>query len=511
VSGQVYKGGEQPGNLSLDADVVVVGSGASGAVVATLLAEAGQRVVVIEEGRHFTPEQYGAFRPSEHLREMWRDAGLTFTIPLGDSPAINVMVGRCVGGSSLLTGGVCFRTPESVLRVWQRERGLDELSPEAMDGCFAEVERNIHVEEVPLSLRSRSTALFGEGAAKLGYPLRPTRRNTRGCDGCSKCNFGCPQGAKMSVDITYLPRAIAAGAQVWSECLVDTVEVEGDRAVGVRGRMLNGPHRTRGGKLFVRARRVVIAAGAVHTPLLLKRTGVGKASGQVGRNLTLHPGFRVMARFDEEVNGWSGALQSAYSDRYEDERVTLMSLFTPPGILAATMPGIGPEHVERANHLKNMAMFGGILHDDAGGVIHRAIGREPYIGYRMSPPDRAAVNRLLRILADTFFAAGAREVYLPVLGLPPITADQLRAVDLEHLPARKFECSSQHPLGTARMGSSPKESVVTAEGETWDVRELFVVDGSIIPTSLGVNPQLTIMAMATRIGWKLRERPLPLV
>jgi choline dehydrogenase-like flavoprotein len=496
-------------DLVLDADVVVVGSGASGAVVATTLAEAGQRVVILEEGPYVSHEEYGRMRPSQSIRRLWRDAAMSFALGVGNSPTINVTMGRCVGGSSVLTGGVCFRIPESVLGVWSRVHGLRDLTPEKMEACFQEVERAIHVEEVPIEMRSKSTALFADGMRRLGHDLKPMRRNTKGCNGCGRCNFGCPHGAKMSVDQSYLPRAVSAGGRIFSDCLVDEVLITGDRATGVAGRTLDGPGGKRRRRFEVRARRVVIAAGAFHSPLLLQQAGVGRASGHVGRNLTLHPAFRVMARFDDPVKGWQGALQSAYSDAFEHEKITLTGLFVPPGVLAATMPGVGPEHTRAAAFIPHLAMFGGMIHDEGGGVIRRGFGREPFVTYRMAREDRAAIPRLIRHMAGAFFAAGAREVFLPILGERGFDADRLDAYDLDHLPASRIECASQHPLGSCRMGISPEHSVVNPDGETWDLRELFVVDGSILPTSLGVNPQVSVMAMATRLAWKLRERPLP--
>jgi choline dehydrogenase-like flavoprotein len=425
-------------------------------------------------------------------------------IGVGDSPAINVTMGRAVGGSSLLTGGVCFRIPEPILARWRAEHGLRDYTPEAMAPYHERVERRIHVEEVPASMRSRSTALFAHGAERRGYPLSALRRNTKGCNGCGRCNFGCPHGAKQSVDLTYLPAAVRAGADIFSHCLVERVVFDGDRAVGVAGRILNRAGGKPGAPLEVRAKRVVIAAGAWHTPLLLKRSGVGRRSRQVGRNLTLHPAFRLVARFDDPVRGWAGALQSAYTDRFEDEGITMVGLFVPPAVLGATMPGIGPEHTDNTARIDRLAMFGGLIHDEGGGTVRRGPGREPIVTYRMGKQDRARIPRVLRLLSETFFEAGAREVYLPILGQRGVNADELRRLDLEHMPGRRFECASQHPLGSARMGSSPERSVADGDGRVWETRDLYVADGSVIPTSLGVNPQLSIVAVATRIAHRMR-------
>lgn len=503
----VYAGRFHQGRLQLDADVVIVGSGAGGAVVAALLAEAGQRVIVLEEGGHIRSAEHAKMRPSQSLRHAWREAGLTMATGLGDTPMINVMMGRGLGGSSALTGGVCFRIPETVLAQWRKQHGLLDFTESQMESYYQEVEANIHVETVPEDLRSRSTQLFAEGAAKMGYSLKPMRRNTNGCVGWASCNFGCPQEAKLSVNVSYLPRATSAGAQVYSDCLVERVIIDGGRAKGVRGRLLNRPGGKAGDHFEVRAQRVVLAAGSYFTPLILMNSRVGEKCKAVGRNLTLHPAFRIMARFDERVDGWSGAMQSAYSSDFESEGIQLNSIFVPGGILVAALPGIASEHIKRAQQAPHLAIFGANLHDTAGGRVRRGFGREPFVTYRMSDKDRAKVPKALRIAGDTFFAAGAKEIFLPMLGLEGLDADAFGKLDLEQLPVKQLECTSQHPLGTCRMGVSPHSSVVNPWGQTWGVRDLFLADGSIIPTSLGVNPQLTIMTMATRIARYLRELP----
>jgi choline dehydrogenase-like flavoprotein len=503
----VRSGRGESRDVEIDADVVVVGSGAGGAVVAAELAEAGAHVVVLEEGPFVPPAHYGAMRVSQSMRHLWRDGAMTVAFGLGNSPTINVTMGRCVGGSSVLTGGVCFRIPESILAEWRADHGLSELTSEALEPCYAAVERMVHVEEVPESLRSKSTHLFVAGARKMGADMRSMRRNTHGCNGCGRCNFGCPHGAKLSVDRTFLPRAVSRGATVWSDCRVDRVVMNGECAAGVVGRLIDGPDAKGHGRIHVRAPRVIVSAGSACSPLLLRRSGLGRASGQLGKNLTLHPAFRMIARFDEPVEGWKGALQSAYSHTYSSEKITLTGVFVPPGVLAATMPGIGPALMRRARDIPHLAMFGAHIHDLGGGRIWAGPGGRPILTYRMAAEDRVAVPRLIRIMGEAFLAAGAKELFPPILGLEAgMDADAFRKFPFDSVHGRRLECSSQHPLGTCRMGVSPKTSVVDPEGRVWGTRGLYVVDGSIIPTSLGVNPQLTIMTMATRLAWRMRER-----
>ncbi|MCC7386756.1 MAG: GMC family oxidoreductase [Deltaproteobacteria bacterium] len=504
----ILEGKTIAGDLTIDAEVVVVGSGAGGAVVAKELAEAGIDVVVLEEGPYVPDEVYQRYRPTETLRYIGREAGTTAVLGLGDTPIITVMAGRAIGGSSILTGGVCFRIPEIVHQRWVHERGLELLTARNMEPAFESAERETRVETVPESMRSLATQRFADGATKLGIPVKPFRRNTDGCVGHGRCNFGCPAGAKYSVDRSYLPKAIAAGARVYSDCLVERVLTSGSRAVGVAGRLLgerDAHGQSKRGRFLVSAKTVVIAAGTIHSPLLLLRSGL--QSPALGRHLTLHPGFRIAARFAEPVYGWKGALQSAYSDHFEAEGITLTGLFVPPNVLAAGLPGIGPTFAERVSQVPHLGIFGGIVHDEDGGRVRRGIGREPLITYRLAPKDKAAMIRGIQILAEIFLAAGAVEMYPPVFGMEPLRdPGEVKQRITGQISARRMECVTFHPLGTCRIANDPDEGVVDSWGKCFELEELYVADGSVFPSSIGVNSQLPIMAMATRIAWGLRDR-----
>jgi choline dehydrogenase-like flavoprotein len=495
----IIQGRELTAPMSTSVDVVVIGSGAGGAVVARELARAGRSVIVLEEGGYHPPKEYAKLSPSTALRTLAREAGLGLAMGLGDTPIMSVLAGKCVGGSSVLTGGVCFRIPDDVLHDWSTRLGLDEMTPDELAPFFAEIERDISVETVPESMRSRSTELFVEGAAHLGVPMKSLRRNTSGCKGASRCNFGCPNGAKMSVDISMLPDARANGAVIVSDALVEKIDVERGAARGVRGRFLDARTGEPGVAFHVKARVVVIACGSLHTPILLRKSGLGTSN--VGRHLTLHPSFRVGALFDDRVDGWDGAMQSVYSDHYADEGLTLVGVYTAPSVLAAAFPGVGREHRRIVRSMPNLAFFGAMIHDDGGGRVMRWLAREPLITYRMSARDRHRLWRGVGILGELAFAAGAREVLLPIFGADPIKSPgELRALVASPPSARRVECMSFHPLGSAKMSSDPSMGVVKPSGETWSTRNLFVADGSVLPSSIGVNSQLPVMALALRIA-----------
>jgi choline dehydrogenase-like flavoprotein len=494
----VVRGREHRAPLALNADVVIVGSGAGGAVVAEVLARAGRSVVVLEEGDWVKPAEYGALTPTGTLRRCWREAGMSAAVGLGDTPFISVLQGKCVGGSSVLTGGVCFRIPDEILREWSHDLGLSTMTPRGVDRHFDVVEKVVHVETVPDGMRSRSTELFVEGAAKLGIPMQSIRRNTSGCRGVSRCNFGCPHGAKLSVDVSFLPSACAHGAVIVSDARVDRVDVTGGVARGVVGRLLDADGEP-GTTFEVRARVVVVACGSLHTPLLLRASHVG--SRHVGRHMTLHPGFRVGAIFDEVVEGWDGALQSVFSDHFAAEGITLVSVYPPVSVLAAAFPGVGRKHRAHVHTMPNLAVFGGMIHDEGGGRVRRWLGREPLVTYRMADKDGPRLLRGIEIVARMGFAAGAREIAMPVFGIDTLKSErELDALVARPPPMQRIECTAYHPLGSAKMSADPRDGVVKESGEAWQVDNLFVADGSVLPTSIGVNSQLPIMGIAHKIA-----------
>ena len=507
-AGEIVRGRELPGGFDDACDVVVVGSGAGGAVMAALLAEAGLSVIVLEEGPHYTQEEIRGFTPTESMRKMWREGGLLTTVPIGKSPVIAVTCGRNVGGSSVHTGGVCFRVPSSVHHDWVRDHDLPSLSEKHLEAAYEDVEKRTHVTEVLPHERSRATDKFVQGAAKLGIEMHSIKRNTQGCEGNGLCNFGCPKSAKLSVDISYLPGAVQNGTRVIADALAERILFDGDRAIGVEGSLTRPPpYRGRPhAKFRVRARAVVSACGTLHTPLLLGASGVRNA--HLGRHITLHPSVRIGAMFDDRVEGWNGALQSVYSEHFHAEGITLVGVYTAVNVLAAALPGIGPAHRSLIRKLGNFGILGGLVHDQGGGTIRPApMGREGLLTYEMAPQDLAHVRRALTILGEVAFAAGAKEVFVPVFGVPAVRdVATLRRLETEPLDPKRIETTAFHPLGSARMANDPRRGVTSETGEVFGTRGLFVADGSVLPSSIGVNSQLPIMAMATRIAWILRDR-----
>jgi choline dehydrogenase-like flavoprotein len=426
-------------------------------------------------------------RPRESLMTLYRDAGQIATI--GDPPIV-LPLGRAVGGTTLVNSGTCFRTPPHVLDRWRADLGLDF----DLDDCFERVEETLNVVEVPPHLAGRNAAVVRRGAQALGLSSGYLRRNVRGCVGSGVCAYGCPAGAKQHTGATYVPLAHAAGARTYTRVTATRLLLDRGRAVGVEG------HTPPGGRVRVRADRVILAAGAIHTPVLLARNGLG--GNAVGRNLSIHPATAARARFDEEIVMWDGVPQSYHVDELASDGIMLEGIAGPPDYLAMAIPRTGPEHRELMLDARRLAQFGVMVCDTARGRVRRLLGR-PLIRYDLHPADARRFARGLELLARIWFAAGAREVVVPVTGVPALRDGDTTPLRAARVRPRDLTLMAFHPLGTARAGADPAGSVLDENLEVRGTPGLFVCDGSAVPTALGVNPQITIMALATRLARRM--------
>jgi choline dehydrogenase-like flavoprotein len=486
-----------------DCDVAVVGSGAGGALAATVLAEAGLDVLVLEAGPYMDRGSYPE-EPLAALTSLYRDGGLTVA---EGRPAIPTPVGRAVGGTTVINSGTCFRAPDEVLQRWSREHGVPwarELEPD-----YAEGEEMLSVTPVDPERMGRNGQLLMEGAGALGVAHEPLRRNAGACISCSSCPSGCRLDAKRAMHVSYLPRAVAAGARVRSGVEARRVTFEGRRATGLDCVVAGEPAANgRGGRPFtVRARRaVVVAGGAFGTPELLLRSGVRTESDQLGRNLRIHPACWVGARFDEEVRGWDGVMQSYAVTEWEPRGILLEATFTPLAFGAQWLPGTGAEHQRRVAAYSHIASTGVHLSDRSSGRVGLARDGSLRVTYRLTGDDAGRLVFGIARAAELFYAAGATEVYPQVSGLPIVARDGVDRLEGARLPPSRLRLEAFHPLGTARMDSDPARGVVDAAGAVHGYRALHVADGSLFPSSIGVNPMMTIVAMASRVARGLADR-----
>jgi choline dehydrogenase-like flavoprotein len=489
-----------------EADVVIVGSGAGGAVAAAILAEAGLDVVVLEAGHYLDRRTYPE-DPLTAIESLYRDNGLTVA---EGRPAIPVPIGRAVGGTTVINSGTCFRAPEHVLRSWDVEHGIDWAT--RLDPEYAEAEEMLNVTPVDVERMGRNGQLVMEGAAAIGASGGPIPRNAGRCTGCSSCPLGCRLDAKRAMHVSYLPRAVAAGARVRAGFEARELLREDGRVTGVRGIVARTPVPGDGGPaaaaigtpVDVRARAVVLAGGAVGTPELLLRNGIG--SDQVGRNLHIHPAAWIGGLFDEEVRGWDGVMQSYYVDEWHEMGLLMEATFTPLAFGAQWLPGTGHEHAKRMLAYDRLGSNGVHLSDASAGRVRIGSDGATRVTYRLTRDDGRRLTFGIARAAEIFFAAGATEVYSQIRGAPVI--ERGRVADIEaadpHPAALRLEAF--HPMGTARMSADPAFGVTGVDGSVHGTRGLYVADGSLLPSSLGVNPMMTISAMSAHVARGLAER-----
>jgi choline dehydrogenase-like flavoprotein len=495
---RVERGSRIGGERLVRADVCVIGTGAGGAPVAKELAEGGMRVVMLEEGERRTADEFNA-RPREMTALLYRDAGQVATI--GNVPIV-LPLGSHVGGTTLVNSGTCFRTPPGVLDVWGERFGLDELAVTELDPYFRRVERELSVSQVPPELAGRNALVVKRGADALGWSGDFIFRNAKGCVGSGVCAFGCPTSAKQHTGQTYVPRAWEAGAVTYSGCSARRVVVENGRARAVEATT------TGGGRVRVECDTVVVACGAIHTPLFLRANGLGLDSGQLGRNLAIHPATAVRAEFDEDIDMARGVPQSFYIDEFAAEGIMFEGAAGPPDYLAMAFPFSRERHRELMLRFRQLSQFGVMVSDRSRGFVRRRAGRVE-IRYDLLKEDVELFRRGIELLAELYWEAGAKRVFLPVRGHPELTDPDPRPLRDAKLRASDLTLMAFHPLGTARADASPARGVVDAELKLHGVEGVYVADGSVVPSALGVNPQITIMALATRLAFRLLGKEAP--
>ncbi len=484
-------------------DVVVVGSGAAGATAAYTLAQAGLSVGIVEEGpwlktRDIAKDVHTAFG------RVMRQSGMQV---LQGGAYMPMLQGRCVGGSTLVNSAIAWRIPEDVVDDWAATYALgDSVSMRALEPHFEALERELSVRSVDPAVMGENNRLFVEQAAKFGFPAAPMRRYDRGCQGSGFCLTGCPHGAKQGMSVTYVPwslRNVRAGARIFTSCRVERVDLAGGRAVGVRARSESGQ------LVNVRARRaVLVAASTVQSPGVLRRSGIRAAA--LGRHFQAHPGLAVGGLFPtahRPIEMSFGATQGAESTHFRrTERFKLETISLPPDLAGARIPGIGLELTERLSQLAHVAVWAAQVRAEAQGEIRSGWGGVDRAVYTMTRSDLEAARKACTLIARMMFDAGAREVWPGIYGVPSVlrSMDEVKLLEAAPLVPRSYNFIATHLFGAARMGVDPRTSVVGPDFQVHGTEGLYVVDSSVFPTNLGVNPQHSIMALsrlaATRIA-----------
>jgi len=490
------------GHVRDKADWVVIGSGPSGAAAAWTLTQAGEDVIVIEEGGRLDASDFDG-RAWTAQKLAYREFGAMAAMGKSVIPLIQ---GRCVGGGSVINAAIIWRMPRDVFDRWTEEHGIKgALEWKELEDAFLTLERELNVKEVSPEALGKNNALLKKGADSMGISSRIIPRNERGCEGRAQCVTGCPVKAKQSADLTCIPWAVERGARLYHSCRAGHIDVTAGRARAVHGEFEDPWTGERRGKLTARAGKgVIVCASAIQTPALLMRSGIGMSSGHLGRHLMGHPGSGVLAVYPDEVRMWEGATQGWDSEHFrKSDRVKFEALAVAPDLLVMRMPGAGKELAEAMRDYPRMGSVGCALISGAEGAV-RPFGKRVMVSYSPTKADMECLKKGVRILAEVFFAAGAQKVLPGISGVPPyISKDEVHKIDEAKPDPRKFSMVMTHLFSTARMGPDPRTSVVGLDFQVHDTRGVYVLDSSVFPTNLGVNPQHTIMAMAMAAAKRL--------
>ncbi|HVL00507.1 MAG TPA: GMC family oxidoreductase [Dongiaceae bacterium] len=490
-----------PGSSDFEADVVVIGTGAGGAAAALTLASRGLAVLMIEEGRYHDRRDFNG-RLTDVIPKLYRAAGTT--VALGNT-VIPVPVGKTVGGTTTVNSGTCLRTPDAVLTEWV-DAGLTDFSPEQMEPYFNQVEEVLQVQRADPRYVGEIGARIAEGAAALGLKqAHPLTRNAVGCDGQGLCQFGCPTDAKQSTNVSYVPRALAAGAflltglkakrLLWDQRQIIGLEADGVDANGLRK------------QVRVRTNQVVVAMGTFFTPLFLQDNGIRNA--WLGRNLSLHPCGAVTGHYADMRFDHAQRIPQGFGVADLAQEGLLFEGGTPPFVAHGLLnPFVGDDFVDFAEQWQHTGYFGFMIRDRSRGRVRRGPHPDvPLIRYDMNPDDFALFKRGLATLARMHLRAGADYVHLLGHSAAPKIHNEREldaALDRIRKP-RQVAISAYHPLGTARIAADANQGVCDPDHRVFGTSGLYVMDGSSVPSSLGANPQVTIMAMATRAAEKLAQ------
>ena len=501
---QITAASECSEDVELEADVVVIGSGAGGAAAAYELASRGLAVVILEEGQYYDRRDFNG-KLSEVIPKLYRSSGAT--VATGNA-TIPVPVGCNVGGTTTINSGTCMRTPQTVLDQWQKE-GRGAFDADSLSPWFDQVEDMLKVQRASEEAVGPIQHIIARGAHTSGHTqTHRLMRNAEGCDGQGLCQFGCPTDAKQSTNVSYIPRALERGAFLYCGFRADRLLRDGNTITGVVATGLRQQDTPI--SLTIKARHVVVAMGTLFTPQFLKQQGIRNA--HLGRHLTLHPVGVVTAHFPNQELGNGQCIPQGYGVADLADEGLMFEGGTPPLLGHGALNNLyGKAWVQHAERFPHTAYFGFMIRDTSEGRVYRGPSRGlPLIRYRMNRRDFRLFLRGIHTLATWYLDSGAREVQIP--GPSHITtlsskAELERFMKQRHKPA-DFLITAYHPLGTARLGATEGEGVCDPLHQVFGHVGLSVMDGACVPSSLGANPQVTIMALASRAASQLADRLL---
>jgi len=493
---------------TLEADVVIVGSGAGGGVTAEILARSGLSVIVVEEGALKSSSDF-RMREAEAYPALYQESAARKTA----DKSINIFQGRTVGGSTTVNWTSSFRTPATTLDWWRRHYALPEATPEALAPWFAMMEDRLHIADWP-GAPNENNDILRRGAATLGIPTGLIRRNVNGCWNLGYCGMGCPTNAKQSMLVTTIPAALEQGASLVTRARAERFVFQGERADALLCRALDpGGIHPNGRALRLRARHFVVAGGAINSPALLLRSRAPDPSGQLGRRTFLHPTLVSAAFFPQRVEAWAGAPQTVYSDHFLagplDGPIGYKLEAPPmhPLLVATTMCGFGEAHARMMRDYPHMHGMLSLLRDGfhegaPGGSVRLRGDGSPELDYPLGDYLWDGARRALLTMAEIQFAAGAASVQPAHEMAPRYTSWREAKAAIAALPQgpQLTRVVSAHVMGGCAMSGDERLGVTAPDGRYRGLSNLSVHDGSLFPTSIGANPQLSIYGLTAMLA-----------
>jgi choline dehydrogenase-like flavoprotein len=493
---------------TIEADVVVIGSGAGGGVTAEILTLAGLSVVIVEEGALKSSKDF-KMREADAYPALYQESAARKTL----DKAINILQGRTVGGSTTVNWTSSFRTPSTTLAYWQRNFGLSDYSEQAMAPWFEMMEARLNVSHWQAP-PNENNDLLRRGAEKLGIPTGFIRRNVRGCWNLGYCGMGCPTNAKQSMLVTTIPSSLAHGATLVTRARAERLELKGERAEELLCRALDPAGIAPTGRLLrLRAKHFVVAGGAINSPALLMRSHAPDPHGLLGKRTFLHPTLISAGIFAQPVEGYNGAPQTVYSDHFLQTQPIDgpmgFKLEAPPMhplLLSTTMTGFGSQHAQLMQQFPYMhgmlaLLRDGFHHESGGGEVQLRDGA-PVLDYPISDFAWDGARRGLLAMAEIQFAAGATSVQ-PAHELAErytSWAEARQAIGALPFRPQLVRVASAHVMGGCAMAGDERMGVTAPDGRYRHLANVSVHDGSLFPTSIGANPQLSIYGITARLA-----------
>lgn len=472
-----------------ECDALVIGSGAGGSVAALELALAGRSVTVLEEGPRVTTRELVAASPAASMRRLYRNGGAT---PILGAPPIAFAEGRCVGGTTVINGGLLWEPSAALLDRWAAWTGYDGYRTPSLGGHFAEISTRLGMIVQEHGDGNADSRLLAEAASSQGWRWQHPQRVVTGCLHRNQCATGCPSGAKQSMAASYLPRAEALGAVISPHTRVDRLTHERG---AVRTVEATGPD---GRRLRYRPRTVFLAAGATGSPALLRRSGIQRR--RAGRDMALHVNLRTIARFPRPVDAQHGTIFTAQVQEFSDLGILIMPANQTAGSLGAALAGRDPRLVDACLDARaHLATYTTQVRLHGTVAMTTGVGGTPFLRHRMTGADHHALRLAFRRTAHLLLAAGATELIPPTSGVGALrTRDDVEAYAAHVRPA-DWELVSVHGMAGCRMARPERGGVCDDRGRPHGFTNLHVCDAGVLPGATGISPQGTIMAYAHEI------------